>query len=57
VDANYEWQDNLLAFDVVNADRPMFIGSSWIASTISISMPEAGTGKKSVSDDAQRLAG
>lgn len=34
VDSNYEWQDNLYTFDVVNVDRPLFIGSSWIDSTI-----------------------
>jgi lipopolysaccharide transport system ATP-binding protein len=57
VESNYEWQDNLLAFDVVNADRPPFIGSSWIASTISISTPDAGVGKQSARSDARQLAG
>jgi lipopolysaccharide transport system ATP-binding protein len=57
VDSNYEWQDNLLAFDVVNADRPQFIGSSFLASEISISMPEAGAEMKLFPDGAQRLAG
>jgi lipopolysaccharide transport system ATP-binding protein len=27
---NYEWVDNLLVFDVMNADRPIFIGSTWL---------------------------
>jgi lipopolysaccharide transport system ATP-binding protein len=27
---NYEWVDNLLVFDVVNTERPLFIGSSWL---------------------------
>lgn len=26
VSANYEWQENILVFDVLNADRPYFIG-------------------------------
>jgi len=25
---NYEWQDNALVFDVVNATHPFFIGTS-----------------------------
>ena len=27
---NYEWIDNALVFDVVNADRSYFIGTSWL---------------------------
>ncbi|MEA5122805.1 ABC transporter ATP-binding protein [Xanthomonas floridensis] len=27
---NYEWIDNLLVFDVVNVDRDVFIGTSWL---------------------------
>ncbi len=27
---NFEWIDNALVFDVVNADHPFFIGSSWL---------------------------
>lgn len=27
---NYEWIDNMLVFDVMNADYPVFIGSSWL---------------------------
>jgi lipopolysaccharide transport system ATP-binding protein len=27
---NYEWTDNLLVFDVVNVDRPVFGGSAWL---------------------------
>jgi lipopolysaccharide transport system ATP-binding protein len=30
LDENYEWQDNLLVFDVINADKNQFIGSSWL---------------------------
>lgn len=29
---NYEWQDNILVFDVINADRNYFIGTSFIDS-------------------------
>lgn len=34
---NYEWIDNLIVFDVANMDHPVFIGTSWIDSTFSIS--------------------
>jgi lipopolysaccharide transport system ATP-binding protein len=27
---NYEWQDNVLVFDVVNADKSLFIGTCWL---------------------------
>lgn len=27
---NYEWQDNSVVFDVVNINKPFFIGSAWI---------------------------
>ncbi|MDZ5699958.1 ABC transporter ATP-binding protein [Chelativorans sp. M5D2P16] len=27
---NYEWQDNAVVFDVLNADRTFFVGSSWL---------------------------
>jgi lipopolysaccharide transport system ATP-binding protein len=27
---NYEWQDNVIVFDVVNIDRHVFIGDCWI---------------------------
>lgn len=27
---NYEWRDNGLVFDVVNVDKPTFIGSTWL---------------------------
>ncbi|WP_140727030.1 ABC transporter ATP-binding protein [Pseudomonas sp. Hp2] len=27
---NFEWVDNLLVFEVMNADHPMFIGSNWL---------------------------
>jgi lipopolysaccharide transport system ATP-binding protein len=31
---NFEWVDNLLVFDVINVDKPIFIGSTWIDATI-----------------------
>jgi lipopolysaccharide transport system ATP-binding protein len=31
---NYEWTDNLLVFDVVNADKPIFAGSAWLDATL-----------------------
>lgn len=27
---NFEWVDNLLVFEVMNSDHPMFIGSNWL---------------------------
>nr|WP_115584932.1 ABC transporter ATP-binding protein [Xanthomonas arboricola] len=33
---NYEWIDNLLVFDVVNVDRDVFIGTSWLDARFSI---------------------
>ncbi|EFL92712.1 ATPase component of ABC-type transporter [Candidatus Regiella insecticola LSR1] len=34
---NYEWQDNLLVFEVLNADQDTFIGSSWLDAQFLIS--------------------
>lgn len=34
---NYEWTDNALVFDVLNADKSYFIGSSWLDSVFEIS--------------------
>lgn len=33
---NYEWVDNLLVFDVMNADRHVFIGSTWLDAKFSV---------------------
>ncbi len=33
---NYEWVDNLLVFDVINAHQDVFIGSSWLDAQFSI---------------------
>ena len=33
---NYEWADNALVFDVLNADRPTFIGTSWLDAVFEI---------------------
>jgi len=33
---NFEWIDNLLVFDVMNADEPMFIGSNWLDARFAI---------------------
>ncbi|MBS3986287.1 MAG: ABC transporter ATP-binding protein [Selenomonadales bacterium] len=33
---NYEWVDNILVFDVVNADYRVFIGSSWLDASFTI---------------------
>lgn len=34
---NYEWADNALVFDVLNADKSTFIGSSWLDAVFDIS--------------------
>jgi len=34
---NYEWTDNALVFDVVNAEHTYFIGSNWLDATFDIS--------------------
>ncbi|ALN62951.1 putative ATP binding component of ABC-transporter [Lysobacter antibioticus] len=34
---NYEWVDNLLVFDVINANLPVFIGTSWLDAKFDIS--------------------
>lgn len=39
---NYEWVDNLLVFDVINADRPFFIGSSSIDAQFVIERERSG---------------
>jgi lipopolysaccharide transport system ATP-binding protein len=57
VDANYEWQDNLLAFDVVNADRPQFIGSSWIDTKIAVFTAATRGATEVERPDEQRLVG
>jgi lipopolysaccharide transport system ATP-binding protein len=36
LDNNYEWQDNSIVFDVLNTDKPVFIGSSWLDGTFEI---------------------
>lgn len=33
---NIEWSDNLFVFDVINADYPRFVGSSWLPAEIAI---------------------
>lgn len=33
---NYEWVDNMLVFDVMNADRHVFIGSTWLDATFTV---------------------
>lgn len=34
---NYEWTDNALVFDVLNADKPYFIGTNWLDTVFDIS--------------------
>jgi len=34
---NYEWVDNMLVFDVINADQDIFIGTNWLDAKFSIS--------------------
>jgi len=39
---NFEWIDNLLVFDVVNASEPTFIGTNWLDARIRVSSLRAG---------------
>ena len=36
IDGNFEWQDNILVFDVINADRPYFIGTMHLDAEIRV---------------------
>jgi lipopolysaccharide transport system ATP-binding protein len=36
VEDNYEWTDNALVFDVINADKEYFIGTSWLDATFEV---------------------
>jgi lipopolysaccharide transport system ATP-binding protein len=38
---NYEWIDNLLVFDVINTERPIFIGTNWLDAHYSITRQPA----------------
>ena len=38
---NFEWVDNLLVFDVMNASEPTFIGSNWLDARFSIERDSA----------------
>jgi lipopolysaccharide transport system ATP-binding protein len=31
---NFEWTDNILVFDVINVDKPFFVGSTWLDATL-----------------------
>ena len=35
---NYEWIDNLMVFDVMNADQPVFAGTSYVDARFDISV-------------------
>ncbi|WP_025031008.1 ABC transporter ATP-binding protein [Nitratireductor aquibiodomus] len=41
LDNNYEWQDNAVVFEVVNPDRPVFIGSSWLDTKFEVKRGDA----------------
>lgn len=36
LDQNFEWSDNLLVFDVINVNKPIFIGNHWLDTTFSV---------------------
>lgn len=38
---NFEWVDNLLVFDVMNAGSDTFIGSNWLDATFTVDRPAA----------------
>jgi lipopolysaccharide transport system ATP-binding protein len=37
LESNYEWIDNLLVFDVINTDKPIFVGVNWLDAGITVS--------------------
>lgn len=39
---NYEWADNALVFDVLNADKSIFIGTTWLDAAFDISHRDNG---------------
>jgi lipopolysaccharide transport system ATP-binding protein len=39
---NFEWSDNLLVFDVINVDKPLFIGSQWLKAEFKIELERKG---------------
>lgn len=41
VTGNYEWVDNALVFEVVNADKPLFIGTTFLDARFSISRQQS----------------
>lgn len=36
LEQNFEWSDNLLVFDVINTDKPVFIGSQWLPNSFQV---------------------
>ena len=36
---NYEWRDLALIFNVVNKDKPLFVGSAWIQPVFEVRKP------------------
>ena len=36
LDANYEWRDRALTFEVVNSDKPFFEGQTYLSPTIEV---------------------
>lgn len=36
LDRNYDWQDNAFVFDVINTEKPLFVGSTYIEAEIRI---------------------
>lgn len=44
--ANYEWQDNLFVFDVINADRTTFIGCNWLDGEFAVSKESDGESRQ-----------
>ncbi|MBX9899647.1 MAG: ABC transporter ATP-binding protein [Burkholderiaceae bacterium] len=44
LEENFEWSDNLLVFDVVNIDKPEFIGSAWLQGNFQITRSQPNSG-------------
>ncbi|QOY62389.1 ABC transporter ATP-binding protein [Lysobacter sp. H21R4] len=50
---NFEWVDNFLVFDVMNASEPTFIGSNWLDARFSIERDPAASAGKSLPDQIE----
>ena len=46
INHNYLWADRVLLFDVINTDKPIFVGSSWLPTQVLVSPREQNASDK-----------